>query len=324
MAKPKRKPDGRTSQVLQRDSRETHQVPDNPPQLPIRDSIGNEEPTLPDLHCSSHIQATTSDTLGNGDSSEQVRAKFQITSEDCKGNPQSNREEDTGSIRKSSDLTPVEGLDERRTTLLIEEHSVPDTDTLHDGEAELMKELFERRGLWIKKLERDLYLAAECLREVQDKDQARTNSHAQSRQSNQYGLTEEDENIIQAMRKLHSLTRGSYEDIEDSNKAERKRIHQQEDLKVEVEQLRQEQEVYETECKQCGAVVRNREPDRPCEDVRPGGEMRRREHYREWLATQVILDTMCEGDITEHGYSNIPTRDKQAGYPGYPQSENSD
>src|ERR1700729_1427979 len=110
MAKPKRKPDGRTSWVLQRDSRETHQVPDNPPQLPMRDSIGNEEPTLPNLHRSSRIQAAASDTLGNGDSSEQVRAEFQIASEDRKGDPQSNCEEDTGSIRKSSDLTTVKGL----------------------------------------------------------------------------------------------------------------------------------------------------------------------------------------------------------------------
>jgi hypothetical protein len=184
MAKPKRKPDGRTSRVLQRDSRKTHQVPDNPPQFPIRDSIGDNAPTIPDLHRSSHIQAAASDTLGNGDSSGQTRAKFQITSEDREGDPQSNREEDIGSIRKRSDLTPVEGSDERRTNPLIEERNILDTDALHDGEAELMKELFEQRGLWIKKLERDLYLTAERLREAQDEDQAHSNSHAQSRQSN--------------------------------------------------------------------------------------------------------------------------------------------
>jgi hypothetical protein len=72
MAKPKRKPDGRTSQVLQKNSRETHQVPDSPPQFPIRDSIGDNALTLPDLHRSSHIQATAGDTLGNSDSLEQI------------------------------------------------------------------------------------------------------------------------------------------------------------------------------------------------------------------------------------------------------------
>jgi hypothetical protein len=87
----------------------------------------------------------------------------------------------------------------------LEEQNILNINAPHDGEAELRQELGERRGLRIKKLERDLYLTAERLREAQDEDQARSNSRANSRQSNQYGLTEEDENIIQAMRKLHSL-----------------------------------------------------------------------------------------------------------------------
>ena len=95
-------------------------------------------------------------------------------------------------------------------------------------------------------------------------------------------------------------------DIEDSHRAEWKRLRQQEDLRAEVKRLRKEQELYEIECKQCGAVIRNRELDRSCEDARLGGEMRRREHYKEWLATQLVLDSMHEGDITENGYSNIP------------------
>ena len=90
MAKTKKKTDGKTSQVSQRDSRETHQVPDNPPN-PIRDSIRGWNPTLPDLHRSSRIQAAASDTLGNGDSLDQVQAEFQIASEDCKGDIQTNR-----------------------------------------------------------------------------------------------------------------------------------------------------------------------------------------------------------------------------------------
>jgi hypothetical protein len=137
-------------------------------------------------------------------------------------------------------------------------------------------------------------------------------------------LNEEDENIVEAMHRLHSPTRGSNEasdkfnariaasqrlhkDIEDSHRAEWKRLCQQEDLRAKVKRLCKEQELYEIERKQRGAVICNREPDRPREDARPGGEMRRREHYREWLTTQVILDTMHEGDITEYGFSNIPT-----------------
>jgi hypothetical protein len=79
-----------------------------------------------------------------------------------------------------------------------------------------MKELFEQRGLQIKTLEQDLYLTAKHLREVQDKDQACTNLCAQSRQLNQYGLTK-DENIVQAMHKLHSPMTGSYETSNEFN-----------------------------------------------------------------------------------------------------------
>src|SRR5882724_8695820 len=121
MAKPKRKPDGRTPWVLQRDSRETHQVPDNPPLSPMRDGIGNRTSPLPDLHRSSQLQAAASDTLGNGDSSDQVRAEFQIVSEDREGDPQTNREEDYESICKSSDLTPLEGSGNRRVNTTPEE-----------------------------------------------------------------------------------------------------------------------------------------------------------------------------------------------------------
>jgi len=136
-------------------------------------------------------------------------------------------------------------------------------------------------------------------------------------------LTEEDENIVQAMHKLHSPTRESNEasdefnaritvsqrlrkDIEDSHRAEWKRLRQQEDLRAEVKRLHKEQELYEIERKQRGAVIRDRELDRSREDARLGGEIRRREHYKEWLATQLVLDSMHEGDIMENGYSNIP------------------
>ena len=80
-----------------------------------------------------------------------------------------------------------------------------------------MNELFERRSLRIKKLERELHLTAERLREAQDEDSAHSDPRAQSRQSNQDGLTEEDENIVQAMHKLHSPTRGSNEASDEFN-----------------------------------------------------------------------------------------------------------
>ena len=46
--------------------------------------------------------------------------------------------------------------------------------------------------------------------------------------------------------------------------------------------------------------------------------MERTKHYREWLASQNYLDSLCEADIHETGKSNIPSRNKQAEYSGMP------
>ena len=52
--------------------------------------------------------------------------------------------------------------------------------------------------------------------------------------------------------------------------------------------------------------------------------MRCKVHYREWLATQNVLDSMREADLREEGRTNIPTRDKHPAYGGYPRSEDTD
>jgi len=113
-----------------------------------------------------------------------------------------------------------------------------------------------------------------------------------------------------------------HREIEDSQQAEWRKFHQQQELRTEVDKLQQEQELNEHE--HSGAVKCDHRIGSSHGNAGPDGEMRRQEHYREWLATQVVLNLMCEGDITETGFSNIPAHDKQAGYPGYPQSENSD
>jgi len=165
------------------------------------------------------------------------------------------------------------------------------------------------------------------LREAQDEELEHNNPCAQSRQSNQFGLTIEDKNIIQAMQRLHLPTRGSNEEInkfnarvsasqrlwreiEDSQRAEWRKLHQRQELDTEVSKLLQEQEQHKDECEQPEAVKHDSRKERSRRNVRPDGEMRRQEHYREWLATQVILDSMREGDIAETGFSNIPAHDK--------------
>jgi len=203
MAKTKKKTDGKTSQVSQRDSWETHQVPDNPSPYPIQDSIENWNLTLPDLRHSIWKQTTANNTIGNSDSSDQVWAEFQITSEDCEGNTQTNHEEDYESIRKSSDLTPLEGSGNRWENTTPSKQDIPGVSALWESEAKINKELSEQRSIQVKKLEQELYLAAERLREAQDEELEHNNPCAQSRPSDQFGLTIEDKNIIQAMQRLH-------------------------------------------------------------------------------------------------------------------------
>jgi hypothetical protein len=194
------------------------------------------------------------------------------------------------SIRKSSDLTPLEGSGNRRIITTPDERDVPGANAPQESEADTNRELSERKLLRVKKLEQELYLAAERLRKAQDEDLGHDNSRAQSRQSNQHGLTIEDENIIQAMQRLHSPTRGSNEEsnefnahilvsqwlrrgIEDPQRAEWRKPHQRKELRAEIDELRQEQEL--NECEQPGAVKRDRRIDRPRGNAGPDGEMRR-------------------------------------------------
>ena len=74
---------------------ETHQVSDNPLLSPIRDGVGDRNPTLPNLCCSGYIQAAASNMLGNCDSS------------DRKGDLQTNCEEDYESFCNTSACTLI-------------------------------------------------------------------------------------------------------------------------------------------------------------------------------------------------------------------------
>ena len=57
------------------------------------------------------------------------------------------------------------------------------------------------------------------------------------------------------------------------------------------------------------------------DDLRRDKEMRRREHYIEWLSTQNVLDSMRYDDLRNTGESNIPDRNKRPAYGGYPHSD---
>jgi hypothetical protein len=57
------------------------------------------------------------------------------------------------------------------------------------------------------------------------------------------------------------------------------------------------------------------------DDLRRDKEMRRREHYVEWLSTQNVLDSMRHDDLWNTSKSNIPNHDKRPAYGGYPRSD---
>ena len=103
-------------------------------------------------------------------------------------------------------------------------------------------------------------------------------------------------------------------------------IIQRDDILDNLSQLYAEQE--EHDAKQ---VRHNKEGKNICHSSKHqqdislmGKEVRRREHYRGWLATQNVLDSMRNSDIRATGYSNIPSHDKQVAYGGYPKSNDSE
>src|ERR1700722_13357156 len=51
--------------------------------------------------------------------------------------------------------------------------------------------------------------------------------------------------------------------------------------------------------------------------------MRRREHYREWLGSQNITDSIRNAEIEESGVMDIPPCNKHPGYSGYPSTAES-
>jgi hypothetical protein len=114
---------------------------------------------------------------------------------------------------------------------------------------------------------------------------------------------------------------------EELKKVERKRIHKQNRLRVEAESLLLELEEADRE-RNCHASDdtrgRRRSKQRRYDKYPQGREIRRREHYREWLATQNVLDSMREADLLIDRRTIIPARDKCPAYGGYPRSEKSD
>ena len=138
-----------------------------------------------------------------------------------------------------------------------------------------------------------------------------------------------DENIRQAVGDLHDHSRhdGEMQEAFQARKNANARICRnseavenipqpelilRDDILDDLLQLYAEQEEYDAEqirCNKDGENVR-RSSKRQRDISLMGKEVCRREHYREWLAMQIVLDSMRNSDIRAMGYSNIPSCDK--------------
>src|SRR6202040_2209471 len=134
-----------------------------------------------------------------------------------------------------------------------------------------------------------------------------------------------DENIHQAMQHLHTPKRfpkGTLGEFEsrmaastrmrakhrDENRDERRQLRRIRELDEESNQLAQEQALYEsTKSKRNTDSEQVRESPRYDSQDSLGRDrtMRRREHFREWLESQNIIDSIRNAEIEESGMTNI-------------------
>ena len=89
-------------------------------------------------------------------------------------------------------------------------------------------------------------------------------------------------------------------------------ITQKDDILEDLSQLYAEQVEHDTKQVQCGKEGKEIRRFSKCQQdiLLMGKEVRRREHYHEWLAMQNVLDSMRDSDIRATGYSDIPSCDK--------------
>src|ERR1700720_3880381 len=147
-----------------------------------------------------------------------------------------------------------------------------------------------------------------------------------------------DENIHQAMQQLHTPKRfpnetpGEFESRmaasaqmcakhRDEKRDEWRRLHRIRELDKESNQLAREQALYEltkSKCNTDSEQVRKSPHYDSKDSLGRDRAMQRREHYREWLGSQNIIDSIRNAEIEESGMTNIPPCNKRPGYSGYP------
>ena len=225
-------------------------------------------------------------------------------------------------------LTPLEEVGELRSSIRSPNRR-PRPESSLAGEDLIGSDLGERRRRELRRLERDARIANNRLQrariELEDERScsprnSKSTSSPEVEKENQQHRSVSDENIQQVIRDLRTPTHREGEtqdeyntclaassrlclEREEKDNAARKKLRQQEKLRIEAESLLLK--IKEAECKhhrKTGGDKDRRESTQVRKDTHQNyREIRRREHYREWLATQNVLDSMRQADIRDSG-----------------------
>src|SRR6202040_1281494 len=103
----------------------------------------------------------------------------------------------------------------------------------------------------------------------------------------------------------------------DEKRDERRRLHRIRELDKESNQLAREQAIYEST-----KLKRNTDSEQVHESPHYNSKdsfgrdraMRRREHYREWLRSQNIINSIRNAEIEESGMMDIPPRNYRSSW----------
>ena len=310
------------------DIRAAHDAADNPPVPPLLSDVTGQRR-------SGRERTATSENIGRGENSENTRAGF-THSEDEVIRESDQLEDDDGksnSHHRESILTPIRGSVEREDTRMgspSADGNKSDSSRREGGEPHLLA------------LEEEVAIAANHLRAVQDElriargSPRSTNRPDSASQDGSRRGKSTDNNIREAMRILHTPTRKEDETREEyysrlaaskriqteqerDRRAEARRTRKDLEEDTEVEQLQQEKVKHDLD--QSNQMDSNAIREREAARYRA---TRRREHYHNWLESQIILDSIRANDIRVTGKSTVPDREKRPIYPGYPRSEPSD
>src|SRR6202040_194097 len=107
----------------------------------------------------------------------------------------------------------------------------------------------------------------------------------------------------------------------DEDRDERRQLRRIRELDEESNQLAREQAIYKStrlKCKINSEQVRKTPRNDSKDSLGRDRAMQRHEHYREWLGSQNIIDSIWNAEIEETGVTEILPRNKCPGYSGYP------